>query len=185
MSFKLRSIVNFRFRWIACSFVFRYKRTNIDFCRLLFFGEDGTVQRAFTILSGLELKLFVISRFACFVSIHRVSKYFSFPDDITMNIWSISDWLIHHGTKKYSQALINNHYLLFFQFTGAQATLMSSACARRCHIERLIDHRWAGIAKGVGTQKSLVVFIWFRFKLKMIFCLHLSQSWKINRWTCY
>mmetsp|Transcript_17286 Transcript_17286/g.70180 ORF Transcript_17286/g.70180 Transcript_17286/m.70180 type:complete len:264 (-) Transcript_17286:704-1495(-) len=53
------------------------------------------------------------------------------------------------------KAEVNGNQAIAFIDTGAQSTIISLDCARRLGIDRLIDKRFQGMAKGVGSAKIL------------------------------
>jgi len=55
----------------------------------------------------------------------------------------------------YINTLVNKKPLQVFVDSGAQSTIMSSACADRLGLLHLVDDRFAGVAVGVGTGKIM------------------------------
>uniref|UniRef100_A0A915EPV8 Aspartic peptidase DDI1-type domain-containing protein n=1 Tax=Ditylenchus dipsaci TaxID=166011 RepID=A0A915EPV8_9BILA len=56
----------------------------------------------------------------------------------------------------YIRMKINNHPVVAFIDSGAQGSILSESCAKRCNISRLVDTRYRLTAIGIGGSQKFV-----------------------------
>ncbi|KAI1714242.1 aspartyl protease domain-containing protein [Ditylenchus destructor] len=54
----------------------------------------------------------------------------------------------------YIKMKINNHPVIAFVDSGAQASILSESCAKRCDVFRFADTRFRAVAQGVGGSEK-------------------------------
>ena len=59
----------------------------------------------------------------------------------------------------YINCRINGQHIKGFVDSGAQMTIMSSACARKCDLMRLVDSRFSGMAQGPLNIISFRIYL--------------------------
>jgi DNA damage-inducible protein 1 len=56
----------------------------------------------------------------------------------------------------YIRMTINNHPVIAFVDSGAQTSILSESCAKRCNVFRYVDRRYRANAVGIGGSQKMV-----------------------------